>query len=64
MDMVSFIIIVVVLICVGVILGFMCVCLESERAVREKRVSLRTNRQAAKVLPIEHEEHEDLRRVA
>ena len=49
MDMVSVIILVVLLVYVGVILGFMCVRLESECADREKRDALRRNGRAAKV---------------
>ena len=62
MDMVSVIILVVLLVYVGVILGFMCVRLESECADREKRDALSRNGRAAKVFPIEH--HEDGRRAA
>jgi hypothetical protein len=57
MDIVS-VIILVVLICVGVILGFVSVCLEAEysRTVREKRDALRRKGRVAKVFPIEHED--------
>ena len=62
MDMVSVMIVVVLLVCVGVILGFMCVCLESECVDREKRDALRRNGRSAKIFPLEH--HEDGRRAA
>lgn len=54
MDMASVMIVVVLLVCVGVILGFMCVCLESECADREKRDVLR-RKGRVEVFPLEHE---------
>jgi hypothetical protein len=41
MDIVSVIVVVAVLVCVGLILGYMCVCMESGCADRERRDAFR-----------------------